>query len=531
MLKILIRRQLYELFSGFFYDRKKGTARSGTSSILLIVLYALLMIVVIGGMFLSLAHTLCRPLVVLGLDWLYFDIMTLTALLLGVFGGAFNTYSSLYRAKDNDLMLSLPVPTRCILASRLAGVYLMGLMFSAVVMLPADIVYFIAAKPAAAGVVGALLLTVLVSVFVFTLSCILGWAVARISVHLKNRSLVVVLLSLVFFGLYYFFFFNLSKYLQELILNAALIGERIRHSAYILYIIGRCGTGDWLSMLYLTLAVGALFAAVCYVLSRSFIRIATASDKTAKRVYRSRTAKMRGIPSALLFKESARLLSSPTYMLNCALGTPLLLIAGTFLLIQGQGVVYFTSALGLPDELCAVILCFSVCLLCAMCDLTAPSVSLEGRSLWIAQSLPVQPWELLRAKLKLHMLLTAVPALYCSVCVCVVFRPGALTAAACLVLPAVFTLFTAALGLILGLEKPNLSWQTETAAVKQNLNVLVVMLVGYMAAGLGGYGCYVLALKLGAAASAWLFCAIFALLSAFELRWLSGKGSEILRYL
>ncbi len=531
MLKILIRKQLYELNSSFFYDRKKGTARSKASSILLILLYALLMIVVIGGMFTYLSYTLCRPFAGLGLDWLYFDIMTLTALLLGVFGGAFNTYSSLYKAKDNDLMLSLPVPARYILASRLAGVYLMGLMFSAVVMLPADIVYFIVVKPAFSGAAGALLLTLLVSVFVCILSCILGWAVARISVHLKNRSLVVVLLSLVFFGFYYFFFFNLSDYLQELISNAVLIGEKVRDSAGILYMIGRCGTGDGLSMLYLTLAVGALFIATYAVLSRSFISIATASDKTAKRVYRSRTAKMRSTSSALLFKESARLLASPTYMLNCVLGTPLLLIAGTLLIIRRQDILSFASMLSVSGGLCAVLLCFGVCLLCATNDLTAPSVSLEGRSLWIAQSLPVRPQELLHAKLTLHLLLTAVPALYCSVCICVVFRPEALAAAACLALPAAFTLFTAALGLMLGLEKPNLSWQNETAAVKQNLNILVTISVGYIAAALGGYGCYLLSASLGAVMAAWLVCAVFVLAAVLELRWLFSKGSEMLRYL
>ncbi len=531
MLKTLIRKQLYELNSSFFYDRRKGTARPRSSSILLIALYALLMIVVIGGMFTALAFTLCRPFTALGLDWLYFDIMTLTALLLGVFGGAFNTYSSLYKAKDNDLMLSLPVPTRYILISRLTGVYLMGLMFSAVVMVPAIIIYFIVARPAFAGVLGCLLLAVLVSIFVFTLSCILGWVVARISIHLKNRSLVVVLLSLVFFGLYYFFFFNLSEYLNALIINAVTVGEALRSSAYVLYIVGRCGEGDGLSMLYVTLAVGALFVVTCTVLSRSFIRIATASDKNAKREYRSHTAKMRGIPSALLFKESARLLASPTYMLNCAFGTAVMVIAGTLLLIKSRYLLSAAAAVSLPDGLCAVLLCFGVCFLCATNDLTAPSVSLEGRSLWIAQSLPVRPQELLNAKLKLHLLLTAAPALYCSVCICIVFRPDAPTAAACLVLPAAFTLFTAALGLILGLEKPNLNWQSETAAVKQSVNVLVVILVGYITAGLGGYGFYLLSGKLGTAASAWLICALFALISALELRWLFKKGGDILRYL
>ena len=176
MLKILLKKQLYELNSSFFYDRKKGKARAKSTSILFIVLYALLMIVVIGGMFAAMSFMLCKPFVGLGLDWLYFDMMTLMALFLGVFGGVFNTYSSLYKAKDNDLMLSLPVPTKYILLSRLMGVYLMGLMFSAVVMLPAIIVYFIVAKPAFAGVFGSILLTILVSVFVFILSCLLGWS-------------------------------------------------------------------------------------------------------------------------------------------------------------------------------------------------------------------------------------------------------------------------------------------------------------------------------------------------------------------
>ena len=56
--------------------------------------------------------------------------MGLLAVLLGAFGSVFNTYSSLYLSKDNDLLLSMPIPVRSIMASRLLGVYLMGLMYS-----------------------------------------------------------------------------------------------------------------------------------------------------------------------------------------------------------------------------------------------------------------------------------------------------------------------------------------------------------------------------------------------------------------
>ena len=53
------------------------------------------------------------------MGWLYFTLMGLVAIFLGAFGSVFNTYSSLYLAKDNDLLLSLPIPVRVIIASRL----------------------------------------------------------------------------------------------------------------------------------------------------------------------------------------------------------------------------------------------------------------------------------------------------------------------------------------------------------------------------------------------------------------------------
>ena len=156
-------------------------------------------------------------------------------------------------------------------------------------------------------------------------------------------------------------------------------------------------------MLYTTLAVAVLFILTYRILARSFIKIATTSDKVAKREYRSQTAKMRSTSSALLHRELSHLLSSPTYMLNCALATPILLIAGVFLLIKGADIVSIFEMFALPDGFFTALLAFGVCVLGAMNDLTAPSVSLEGKGLWIAQSLPVQPKAVLHAKLRLHM--------------------------------------------------------------------------------------------------------------------------------
>ena len=147
MLKVLLKKQLSEIFRSYFYDQKKNKARSKGTVIAYMVLFVLLMAGVLGGMFTGLSIILCGTMVAAGMDWLYFTMMGLLAVLLGAFGSVFNTYAGLYLAKDNDLLLSMPIPVCTIIAARLLGVYLMGLMYAGVVLLPAIIVYLVVAQP------------------------------------------------------------------------------------------------------------------------------------------------------------------------------------------------------------------------------------------------------------------------------------------------------------------------------------------------------------------------------------------------
>ena len=170
-----------EIFRNYFYDPKKNKMRSRGATIAYIALYALLMVGLLGGMFALMAVGLCGPLVEGGMGWLYYLLMGLIAVFLGTFGSVFSTYSSLYLSKDNDLLLSLPIPVRCVMASRLLGVYLLGLMYAAVVIVPGVIVYWLTAPVTAGTIVGGVLMVLIVSVIVMVLSCLLGWVVARIS--------------------------------------------------------------------------------------------------------------------------------------------------------------------------------------------------------------------------------------------------------------------------------------------------------------------------------------------------------------
>lgn len=523
MVKILLKKQFTEIFRAYFYDAKKNKARSKAAVTGYIVLFVFLMVGILGGMFTYLSIALCKPLSAAGLGWLYFAIMGIISILLGAFGSVFNTYSGLYLAKDNDLLLSMPIPVGTIMVSRLLGVYLMGLMYSGVVLIPAAAVYIITASHSLPAVIGCILLVLLISVFVLTLSSALGWVVAKISLKLKNKSFITVIVSLLFFGAYYFVSFKAQDIISNLIMNAAKYGDRIKGSAYPIYLFGRVGTGDFAAMLIVAAVVLLLFALMWALISRSFLKIATATGKTAKKKYRETVARKKSVQSALLHKEFTRFTSSPNYMLNCGLGILLLPVLGVVLLIKGNTLMPVMNELFGKNSGSAVILLFTaVCAAASMNDMATPSISLEGKSLWLAQSLPINPFDVLKAKLNMQLILTGVPVIFCMLCAAFMFTP--LQFAAAFVSALTFVLLLALFDLFIGLKMPNLNWTSEITPIKQSGGVMIAMFGGFIYAGVYCALFFMVGHKIGAVPFLLAVGVVNIILSLLLYFWLKKKG-------
>ena len=126
-----------------------------------------------------------------------------------------------------------------------------------------------------------------------------------------------------------------------------------------------------------------------------------------------------------------------------------------------------------------VLLSAAVCMLSSMNGMTAPSVSLEGKSLWIVQSLPLSPWQILRAKLRMQLLLTVIPVLFCVVCIAFVYSYSIIELIFALLVPITFVLLYAQFGLSLGLKMPNLNHTSEITPIKQSAGVAFTSLGGF----------------------------------------------------
>lgn len=483
MLKALFRKQFMELFRGYFVSRRNGKARSKGQTIGFFVLFAVLL-TYFGAMCFGLAFALGSALIPIGMDWLYFSLMGILAILLGVLGSVFNTYTGLYRAKDNDRLISMPIPPRWIVIVRLSGVFGLSLLYSAVIWIPALLYYWLFASPGGLSVLFGILLWPLIAAFVTVLTCALGWVVALVSSKISSKSLVTVVLSVVLLGAYYFFCFRMRDFFTAMVENSDAVGGFMRVWLNFLYQLGQAAAGNVPGILIFA-GVTLLLSFLClWLMARTFISLATQSAAApGNKTRKAKSFKSHGVRGALIRREFKRFGASAAYMLNCGLGLLFLIAVAVLALIRRDtlqaGLAGAAAQMPWLTPMLPLLAATVCCGIAGINVVSTPSVSLEGKTLWILQSLPVRPADVLKAKLWLHVLVSGIAAPLTVGVLCFCLQTDAAGAALAMAYTAVYVWLTGLIGLMLGLKRPNLHWTVETQPIKQDLNVLLALLLGF----------------------------------------------------
>lgn len=534
MLKTLIKKQLLELFQTYYVNKKTGKARGkgGTVGffVMLVALFAGL-----GFAFYSMSGGLGVYILGYDINWLYFALMGLLSIALGVFGSVFNTYASLYLPKDNEFLISLPIPGKTLLLSRVAGVYVTSLMYSAWVWIPACIAYWVLVPPTTLTIIFPILLTFVIALFVSVLSCLLGWVVAIIASKAKGKSFLTVFLSLFVMVAYYVVYFKVINSLNEIVEHLDELGSTVQSWLHYIFLLGKAADGDVVSML-IVLAITAVLAFLCLkLLERNFMKVALASSGNTTKVKKMENFAQIAPQRALLRREFKHFTETSTWMLNCGLGIlimPLLAIAAMVKSASLQDV--FGS---LEAEMPAIYDAFPViifagfCLVISLNAIEAVAVSAEGKSMWIVQTLPVDTWDIIRAKETMGNQLNLIPGIISVVVLCLAFRMEALFIVLITIATAGFIFMMTDLALVLDIKRANLNWTNIAALTKQSMPVMICLFGGWgicLAMGLGGiYLCTMV--------DAWLVLAgyivIFAVVWALLHNWLKKRGAKLLAHL
>lgn len=480
MLKALLKKQLLETMSVIFKknnNRKnaKKSAKSQTTAAIIAVALALIIFAFLFGV---MALALCQPLVSTGLDWLYFALIATVATLLGVFGSIFSTYSALYEAKDNDMLLSMPIPPWAILFSRMISQYILAFVMEVIVMFPAALVYWMVKTPTVTSIIFILLIILILPLLALSVNCILGWLIALVAPKIKHKNIITVIFSLAFFVGYYYFYSQAERYMNLLVENSASLSIFFKTGLYPFYLLGLAATGKPLSFLLFLLMVGALFSLIYIILSVSFLKISTVSHTARNKDYSGKSLGVSSAGSALLKKEIRRLTTSSTYLLNACIGVLIMIFAAVFAIIKKDMILGMLGEFaGISSSFIPAALCAIVCFLSTMTCITAPSISIEGNSLWILKSMPVTTQKIFNAKILLHLIFGAIPAFLCMLTLNIVFSANPITFILSLAVVVLFNLFSALFGLMMNLKFPNLEWTSEAVAVKQGTGIILSTLV------------------------------------------------------
>lgn len=199
------------------------------------------------------------------------------------------------------------------------------------------------------------------------------------------------------------------------------------------------------------------------------------------------------------------------------------------MLFKGNDILDFMNMIfGSEREgMLIVLVVTALSLLASMNDMVVPSVSLEGKNIWIAQSLPMDLWQMLRAKLSVQLLLTIVPLIVCEICFAIVLPSHGIETILGMIVPIVFAIFLTLFGLFLGLQMPNLSWTNELAPIKQSLSVVISMFGGWVVSVVLSVLYYTMAYPMGVSLYFAVILVAFAVASVVLCIWLKKKGTII----
>ena len=530
MFKILLRQNLYALVKRLSGIGRKSGKKSGKSSVILYVILLLYVLGVFAMLFYQLFNTLAEPLAYLELGWLYFVYVFIVAFAIMFIMSVFSAKGQLYEAKDNDLLLSMPIKPGAILGSRMAGLIALELIFELLVVVPAGIVWIgtEGVTVTAASVISYVILCLCLSLLCMAPSALFGWLLSILSSKTNNKTLFEVIASVIFLAVYFYVYSQINTYITSIIMNSEAIAAKLGAVAPLYWIGNAAETGNPLRLLLAVIIMLTPFAAAYLILSATFIKTATVSRSSVKKKYEDKGQKVSGVGTALFNREMRRMLTSSTYIMNGCLGAIFILVAAAALVIKSDELGTLVAQIGIGTEYVLPVCILIIGFMGGTMQPTSASVSLEGSSLWVIQSLPVEPAAVLRAKLHMDYAVFLPPTLLCELALIYAFRPSAILSLMVLLIPLLMLVLMALIGLAINLKHPMLEWTTEAEPLKRGAAVLLSMLsdFGLLAVlGLGGF----FLLNAGVSVEITLLIVLVSLIASVVLLylWIIRKGTAI----
>lgn len=455
-------------------NKKKSKAASAVTTAVIYAVLGVLLAFMFGSMYFGMVM-IAREQGDSGAVFSPVTVANVFGTVMTLFLATMGLSAHVFKCRDFDMLMAMPVTPSQVLHSKLVGQYLALLYYSAVFLLPAYIVIFAAGG---VGVTFGLVLTAVANILFLPLiplsvAVILAFFVSLIPENNAVGKAFSVILSLGLLGVYMWFFYG-GDGMTAVMTDPSVVGAMKTYYFPLAFLDG-VFEGSALGLLLYIAVCAVIYAAVVGVLSFAYFPIVRRRKhgSAKKKKLEKGDIKASRVGAALYVKELKKYFGTTVYVVNTIIG-PLLLLGGSFYLVFGNG--SFTSLMktGYAPMVLPILVLVQSFTLGLGCT-TAASVSLEGKSLWILRTAPVSAKKVFAAKI--GVCLTVL--LPCSVGGSLVFAFGlgldALTGVLTVVSGVLLSLTVACLGLLANLRFPRFDYVNEAQAVKQGASVIIGM--------------------------------------------------------
>lgn len=467
----------------FRYKLKKKSSK--ISSIMFPIFLAILVMAGIGTYAVMFAYELAP----LNLTHVVLTMYILFTVVITLIEGIYKTQGILFDAKDSDLLFSLPIKKSTIFFVRIFKLLVFQYLYNLLFMLPAFAVYAYFEKPGISFYLISIIMTLLIPIIPTIISALLGSIIKTISVKFKAQKLIQVLsTTIVFIGIF-FLSFKLKDIITRVVQNAMSINNTLTNIYYpaklYIQLIQDFKIQDFLMLLAINIIPAILFI---YIASINYFKVISKSKETSgskKRKNNIQNIKTKSKIQALISKEIKRYFSSTVYIFNTAFGIILMLVITITLCVNLDGAINAVlegENIGLTMEqiesyipkIYFQIVIYTAC----MTSITSSSISLEGKSLYILKTIPIEIRKIFKAKIITSNIIT-MPIMFVSeIIFFIIFRPKIKDIIFILLATIIMPTLTAIIGLLVNLKHPKLNASSDTEVVKQSASSGISVLIG-----------------------------------------------------
>jgi ABC-2 type transport system permease protein len=466
----------------------------------------------------QLSQSLYTPVAMLGYPQLLITFMYIAAVMAMLFTALPFIISIFFYSKDITFLSSLPITESTIVFSKLSAIYIYLLAVSGFIFGPALAIYIINSN-------GSLLLFIL-GMITFITSPILPLVIATIIIlpimrfisGSKRRNLFSILGSILLLAVIIGLQLALTRFqsdpegIQQLLAQSDgilnLVGKGFPPSIWITNMV----QGSMIDTL-LFFGLNILLILILQFLSKVLYRKAMLSFNQQGSIGIKQGSiyyKKRSIGYQLIRRHILIIISNPTFFLN----TFLIMIVPILMF----GIMYFTGEVSLQTLNSPLLDPYRVFIFAGIISSpaiigsnSATAITREGKSFWETKILPISLQDNIKYRVITTIMISILGSLILAIVSIILLNFSLIQVLLGIMACVSLTLFLSTIDIIINIYRPMLDWTHPTAAVKNNMNVMISLAIRVALGGLV-YLIAIIAKALGSSSLMILFSCIFLVL-------------------